>query len=231
MKTYAIILASGSGTRMELDVPKQFYKINNKTLLEYSIEAFENHEKINAIVVVANPEYIELTKQISFKYSKVKAIVKGGSSRQKSSYNGIMALAGKHVFDVLIHDAVRPFVSKDIITRCIDALKTYSAVNVAVPVSDTIIQVDDDNIIKFVPQRKMLKRCQTPQCFRYSVIKEAHELANNENYNEATDDCSLVLRYDLTPVYVTEGSENNIKITYPSDIKFAEKIILKSNIV
>lgn len=229
MKNCAVILASGTGSRIGLDIPKQFYKLNGKTLLEYSIEAFNSHAEISSVVIVSNPDFIDLTQDIALKYQKVRTIVNGGSTRQKSSYNGIKALEGKWVDNVLIHDAVRPFINHKIIDNCIKALKTYRAVNVAVAVSDTIIKTDENNIIKEVPERSLMKRCQTPQCFNYSVIKEAHELAINENYNSATDDCSLVLRYDLAPVYVTEGSEDNIKITYPSDITIAEDILNRIN--
>ena len=225
MKNCAVILASGTGERSGLDIPKQFYKLNAKTLLEYSIEAFNSHEKISSVIIVANPDFLDLTQDIALKYQKVRMIVNGGSTRQKSSYNGIKALEGKWVDNVLIHDAVRPFIGSKIIDNCITALETYQAVTVAVPVSDTIIKIDENNIITEVPKRNLIRRCQTPQCFRYSVIKEAHELARNENYNSATDDCSLVLRYDLASVYATEGSEENIKITYPFDIKLAQDIV------
>ncbi len=229
MKNCAIILASGTGSRLGLDIPKQFYKINDKTVLEYSIEAFENHKAISSVIIVSHPDYIDLTKEISFKYSKVRGVIKGGSTRQKSAYNALNALAGKWIDNVLIHDAVRPFINSDIIDNCIKALEKYQAVNVVLPVSDTIIEIDENNLIKKVPDRALIKRCQTPQCFRYAVIKEAHELAQNENYNSATDDCSLVLRYDLTPVYAAEGSEDNIKITYPSDIIIAKEILKRKN--
>lgn len=225
MKNCAIILASGSGSRLGLDIPKQFYKIKGKTLLEYSIEAFENHKKINSIIIVTNTDYMNLVKEISSKYTKITTIVKGGLTRQNSSYNGIMALEYKKITNVLIHDAARPFVDKDIIDRCLNALTKYEAVNVAIPVTDTIIEIDNQNIIKNVPDRNVIKCCQTPQCFKYSVIKEAHELSRNENYTNATDDCSLVLRYDLTPIFVVEGNKRNIKITYPIDIKLAEEFL------
>lgn len=225
MNSCAVILASGSGSRSGLDIPKQFYKIKEKTVLEYSIEAFERHSGINSILIVSNPDFIDLTEKLSFKYSKTAAVIEGGSYRQNSSYNGIKALENKNIDNVLIHDAARPFVSNDIISRCLSALETCSAVNTAVPSADTIIQIDENNIITNVPDRKMLRRCQTPQCFRYSLIKKAHELAFKEGYNAASDDCSLILKYNLAPVYVIEGAEENIKITYPMDIKRAEEML------
>lgn len=226
MKYYAVILASGSGSRTGLNIPKQFYKIKNKTILEYSIDIFENHNCISEIIVVSNPDFIDLTKEIiaNNNYKKVKKILTGGSTRQKSSYIGVNSIEDTNS-KVLIHDAVRPFVSNEIINSCISALEKYDAVNVAVESSDTIIEVNENNIIKKVPERKTLRRCQTPQCFSTNLIIKAHEMANNDIDLIATDDCGLILRYNLSDVYVVPGSENNIKITYYSDLKTAENIL------
>jgi len=226
MKYYAIILASGTGSRSGLNIPKQFYKIKNKTLLEYSIDAFENNSKIDSIIVVSNPDFIDLTKGVLDRnnYKKVKKLIAGGKTRQESSYNGVFAI-DEAAAKVLIHDAVRPFISDEIINSCIYALENYDAVNVAIECSDTIIEVDDKNCIKNVPNRKTLRRCQTPQCFDLNLIKKAHNLAKEDKNFTATDDCSLILHNNLADIYVVEGSVNNIKITYPSDIKIAKDFI------
>lgn len=228
MKHIAIILASGTGSRSGLNIPKQFYKINGKSVLDYSIEAFQNNTNIDEIIVVSNPNFTDLTKEITFKYSKVKNVLIGGKTRQESSYNGVFSIDDKNV-NVLIHDAVRPFITQEIINRCIETLKTYNAVNVAIESSDTIIEVDENNIIKSLPNRKFLRRCQTPQCFNIELIKKAHILASNDKNAVITDDCGLVLRYNLADIYVINGDENNIKITYPSDIKLAEEFIKRKN--
>lgn len=225
MKNTAIILASGKGLRLGTDIPKQFCIIKGKPVLEYSIEAFENHKKIDSIVVVGNPDFMDSIKKISSKYKKVSFIVSGGETRQISSYKGVMSIKDKGVDNVLIHDGARPFVNADIIDRCIDALKQYSAVNTAVPCSDTIIQVDKNKNIKAVVDRNLYYRCQTPQCFRYSLIKKAHELAHKEECFNMTDDCSLILKYNLASIHTINGNENNIKITYPKDIKLAEILL------
>lgn len=228
MKYYAIILASGTGSRSGLDIPKQFYKLKNKTILEYSIEIFEKHQNIDNIIVVSNPDFIDLTKEIIEKnnYKKVKKLLPGGSTRQKSSYIGVSSINDAEA-KVLIHDAVRPFVSKQIIDDCISALDKYNAVNVAIESSDTILEVDENNFIKSIPNRKSLMRCQTPQCFNLATIKQAHEFANNDSNYTATDDCGLVLRYKLDKVFIVKGDEKNIKITYPSDLIIAENILEK----
>ncbi|MCD7780622.1 MAG: 2-C-methyl-D-erythritol 4-phosphate cytidylyltransferase [Candidatus Gastranaerophilales bacterium] len=226
MKNYAVILASGRGSRSGLDIPKQFYKISGKTLLEYSVEAFESNKNIDSIIIVTNPDFMDLTKKIirENNYKKIIKILSGGSKRQESSFIGISAIEEENA-NVLIHDAVRPFISQEIINNCITALKTYKAVNVAIETSDTIVETDENNIIKNVPDRKFLRRCQTPQCFDLKTIKKAHLLAKNDIDFSATDDCSIVLRYNLSEVYVIKGDDFNIKITYPLDLEIAEKIL------
>ena len=228
MKNIAIILASGVGSRSGLNIPKQFYKIYNKTVLEYSIEAFEFNENIDEIIIVANQNFIDLTEKLSKKYSKVLNVIPGGETRQQSSYNGVMLITDKDA-NILIHDAVRPFVTQKTLNDCIEALKQYNAINVAIESSDTILQIDENNFIKSVPNRKTIRRVQTPQCFKLDIIKKAHELAKNDTFFEPTDDCGMVLNYNLTPIFVVNGSENNIKITYPSDLEIAEKILENIN--
>lgn len=228
MKNIAIILASGTGSRSGLNIPKQFYKIKEKTLLEYSIEAFETNKNINEIIVVSNPNFIDLTNELSNKYSKVVNVISGGETRQQSSYNGVMSIMDKQA-NILIHDAVRPFVTQRIINECIETLSKYYAINVAIESSDTILEIDENNFIKSVPNRKNIRRVQTPQCFKLDLIKKAHNLAINDKVFQPTDDCGLVLRYNLAPIYIINGDETNIKITYPSDLEIAEKILENKN--
>ncbi len=228
MKKTAIILASGTGSRFSSELPKQFCTINDKSILEYSVEAFEFHNDIDELIIVSNPLFIDKTKEILNKnnYKKIIDILPGGKTRQESSYIGISAVKDSDSV-VLIHDAVRPFVSSRIIDDCLEALKIHKAVNVAIESSDTIVQIDENNIIKSIPKRKTLRRCQTPQCFKYQIIKKAHELALNDKASDITDDCGLVVRYNLADIYTVLGSENNIKITYPIDLEIA-KLILKN---
>ena len=226
MKNFAIILASGIGARLGLDIPKQFYKIKGKSVLEYSILAFHNNSQIDEIIIVSHPNYISNVKEIVEKgdYKKVTKIVSGGKTRQESSYNGIFSIEETNA-NILIHDSVRPFVSNRIIDDCISALNEYNAINVAIDSSDTIIEVDEVNCIKNIPQRKALKRVQTPQGFKLEIIKKAHELAKKNENLTFTDDCGIVQEFKLAKIKVIEGDENNIKITYPTDIKLAENII------
>lgn len=229
-KNYAIILASGTGERVGLNIPKQFALINEKTILEYSIEAFENHKSIDGIILISNPNFIDTTNEIIKKnnYKKIIKVMSGGKTRQESSYIGISQITDESS-NVLIHDAVRPFINAEIISNCIDALKKYKAVNVAIESSDTIFEIDENNIIKNIPKRKFLRRCQTPQCFDLQLIKKAHQVALENNADDITDDCGLVVRYNLADIYVVNGSTDNIKITYPLDLKIAEIIQKKES--
>lgn len=223
MKNYAVILASGTGSRFGSDIPKQFIKINDKTILEYSIEAFENADCIDEIVLVITPEYKNDAEKIvkNNGYKKLSKIVQGGKERKDSSFNGISAIDGAEA-NVLIHDCARPFVSQKIIANCVEALDKFDAVCCAVPSTDTVFEIEN-NIIKNIPERKSVMRAQTPQGFKLSVIKKAHELSKNDN--NFTDDCGLVVRYNLCEVGIVLGSENNLKITYPNDLFIAQKIL------
>ena len=223
LKNYGIILASGTGSRYGADVPKQFVKIAGKTILEHTIEVFEKAEGINDIIIVITPEYRTMAEEILLKnnYKKVSKLLNGGEIRKESSYIGISAIEDAEA-NVLIHDCARPFLTQKIISDCIEALKKYDAVDVAITSADTIVKIDENNIIQHIPNRATLRRGQTPQCFKLSTIKKAHELSQNDK--NFTDDCGLVVKYNLTDVYVVEGDVENIKVTYPSDIFMADRL-------
>ncbi|MBR1424726.1 2-C-methyl-D-erythritol 4-phosphate cytidylyltransferase [bacterium] len=219
MKNYAIILASGSGSRFMGDKPKQFVQIGGKTIFEHSIEIFEQNERIDSIIIVVLEEYINFAQDIVAKngYKKVMGLFAGGKTRQESSSIGVNSVPDEEA-NVLIHDCARPFLSQQVLNKCIDALKTHTAVNVAIPATDTIMQVEN-GFVKNVPDRNSLMCSQTPQCFRLSVIKKAHKMSGN-----FTDDCGLVLENNLADIFVVEGEQNNIKITYPSDVYIGNMI-------
>jgi len=222
MKTYAIILASGNGSRYKNSLPKQFVKIAGKTVLEHTIEIFENSDKIDSIIIVITPEYRELAESILLKnnYKKIAKLLTGGATRKESSYIGVRSIEEDEA-NVVIHDCARPFLTQKIINDCMKALSQYDAVDVAIPSADTIIEVED-SFIKNIPDRSRLMRGQTPQCFKLSVIKKAHDLSKNDT--NFTDDCSLILKYGLGKVFVVTGDIENIKITYPSDIYMADRL-------
>lgn len=224
-KNVSIILAGGYGERFYSEIPKQFVNLAGKPILCHTIEKFENHPLIDEIYIVTNTEFynytIELVKNMG--YRKVTKVLIGGATRQESSRIGVSAVPTTEVENVLIHDAVRPFISEDIITDIIRALEKYDAVDVAIPATDTIIKAKN-RIITNIPPRHLLWQGQTPQGFKVEVIKKAHELAHKEGIINAPDDCSLVLKYNLAKIYVVDGSEFNIKVTYPLDLHIADKI-------
>lgn len=225
MKNFAIILASGTGERFGEKIPKQFYKFRNKTLLEYSLDAFEHNKNIDEIILVTNPMFRDLAEEILAKssYKKISKVLNGGKTRVESSYIGTSQVPDGA--NVLIHDAVRAFVTQKIIDDNVEALKIYEAVGTAIESVDTIIQVDENNVITSIPQRKFLKRVQTPQSFRAELIKKAHEMALKDEDANFTDDCGLILRYNLAPIHIVDGDEINLKITHKNDLKIVENLL------
>jgi len=231
MKNVAVILAGGRGIRLGYDKPKQFLKIAGKLVLEHTLEVFQKHELIDEIVIVCNKDYIYLVEELVSKnqFYKVKKILKGGDSRNESSLCAIKAYEKEKNINLIFHDAVRPLVSKKIITNCIKALQKYNAIDVAIPVTDTIIKVSN-NFIESIPPRNELMRGQTPQAFKLTVIKEAYDLALKDPSFNATDDCGVVKKYlPKEKIFVIKGEEKNIKLTYEEDLFLLDKLFqLKS---
>ncbi len=225
MKNIAIILASGTGERFGEKIPKQFYKFEGKTILEHSIDAFENNKNIDEIILVTNPKFRDLAEEIlkNNDYKKVTKLLNGGKTRVESSYVGTSEAPEES--NVLIHDAVRAFVTQKIIDDNIEALKKYEAVGTAIDTVDTIIQVDENNVITAIPPRKFLKRVQTPQSFRANLIKKAHEMALKDEDANFTDDCGLILRYNLASIHIVDGDELNVKITHKNDLNVIKNML------
>ncbi len=225
MKTFAIILAGGLGSRLGYGTPKQLLKIAGKPIMQFAIEAFEKHPRIDEIVLVVNPALRgHLTGIVSaMRSAKMVTIVDGGETRQESSRRGLEAISSEDGY-VLIHDAVRPFVSRKIIDDILMALERHSAVDVAIKPADTIIEVNKRNLITSIPERDSLRRGQTPQGFRLPLIREAHRMADTDLDVRVTDDCGLVARYHLCDIAVVEGELTNIKITYPQDLFLADRL-------
>ncbi|MFI0485680.1 SDR family NAD(P)-dependent oxidoreductase [Actinomadura sp. 9N215] len=227
-RTVAVILAGGSGQRMGLSTPKQLLKIAGKTILEHTLSVFEEAPEIDEIFVLMNPGFLqdaaECVKRAGC--AKVAAVLPGGTSRNATTQLALDALADHpaETTNVLFHDAVRPLLSQRIIRDCVTALREHQAVDVAIPSADTIIQVDDDVIVD-VPRRANLRRGQTPQGFRLATIRAAYDKAWQDENFEATDDCSVVLRYQPgTPIYVVPGDDHNMKVTEPVDMFVADKL-------
>jgi len=224
-KNYAIILAGGAGERMDSPTPKQFLKLAGLTVIEHTLQVFGAHPRIDDIFIVCNPKYRLLMEELLLRrpQKKVSRILSGGGSRMESSRAGVLAVPEDEA-KVLLHDAVRPFVSARIISDCLDALDRFPAVDVAIAATDTIIEVSDVNCIASIPSRSLLRQGQTPQGFRAGVIKKAHRLAAKERSISVTDDCGLILRYGLGSIHVVKGENKNIKITHTEDLFLADKI-------
>lgn len=222
----AIVLAAGSGSRMNQKKEKQFLLLAGKPLLYYSLKTFEA-SIVDEIILVTKEKDIEYCRtEIVEKYgfSKVKRIVPGGKERYDSVQKGIKASDRRHK-TVMIHDAARPFVTNRMILDSISAARRYKACTVAVPVKDTIKVVDDYGFGEETPDRSKLYQIQTPQTFDREVITEAYSRLRISGDKDITDDTMIVERYLDQKVKMVEGSYNNIKVTTPEDMVFAEAII------
>lgn len=210
-KINAIIPAGGTSSRFG-NKNKLLEKVNGKEIIKYTVEAFE-HASIDEIIICANATIIEELKSIFDKSKKVK-IIEGGTTRQKSVFNGIMSSECDYV---LIHDGARPMISSDLINQTIEMVKDKYALTVATKTIDTIKEVENGRIIKTIDRSK-LYNTQTPQAFSYNLIKEAHLKLAGKNF---TDDAGMLETLGET-VYILDGSYKNIKITTQSDIELAK---------
>jgi 2-C-methyl-D-erythritol 4-phosphate cytidylyltransferase len=237
MRTVAVVLGGGAGQRFGGDLPKQLHVLAGRTVIEHSVAAFEQAPGVDAILVVMPAGLAPVARELLTEgdYGKVAGVVEGGVTRTDSTRCAIAALAGDSGTDcnVLFHDAARPLVDQRIIADCVSALCTSQAIGVAVPSSDTIVEVTD-GVVTAMPRRDALARFQTPQGFRLSLIQRAYHLADADpafGERPATDDCGIVLRYlPDVPVRLVHGSERNIKITYPDDLHVAEALLRRPHL-
>lgn len=226
MKNIAVILAGGTGKRLGYDKPKQFIKVAGKLIIEHTIEVFQKHPQIDEIAVVSHKDFLGTIEElvIGKHFSKVKKILNGGEERYDSSLAAVEAYSHEEECHLIFHDAVRPLVSHRIISDTIKALDDYNAVDVAVPATDTIIKVKD-KFIDDIPNRDTLNRGQTPQAFKLSTIKSAYDIALRDPEFRATDDCGTVKKYlPDEPIYIVEGEEVNMKLTYEEDLFLLDKL-------
>lgn len=227
-KNIGIILAGGIGLRMGLGYPKQFSKIAGKTALEHTIEIFQNHKKIDEIIIVSENHSYNLVENIVAKsgFSKVSRILFGGKERTDSTLSAISALKDEPgTANLIIHDAVRPLLTFEIISECIQKLEIYGAVDVAIPATDTIVQVDNETMeIMDIPRRADYYQGQTPQAFKLDVIRRAYDIYLTSGI-QGTCDCSIVLKtLPDEKIAIVNGSETNIKLTRPVDLFIADKL-------
>ncbi len=223
-KVSAIIAAAGKSTRMNTGVNKQYMTVAGKPVLAHTIEAFEKTNLISEIIVVISKEDHSVFNDCilsCYKYSKISAVVHGGSDRQASVYNGLQAVS-KESAVVCVHDGARPLITPDIIINTVSAAAETGAACTGVPVKDTIKKAGGNGIIEKTLDRSRLWSIQTPQTFKREIIEKAHKNAAMEGFS-GTDDSVLVERLGY-PVRMIMGSYNNIKITTPEDLIFAEAV-------
>lgn len=236
IRNVAVVLAGGVGERVGLSIPKQLIKVAGRPIVEHTIALLEGADEIDEIIVMMAPGHLDAIRDIVKKgdYQKVTQILEGSDTRNGTTERAITAL-GAQECNVLFHDAVRPLLSNRIIRDLIKALESYSAVDTAIPSADTIIQVGVppasdltkgrlEQIVDVLP-RHLLRRGQTPQAFKLSVIRSAYDKASADPDFVATDDCTVVLRYlPDVPIAVVQGSEQNMKVTEPIDVFVADKL-------
>jgi 2-C-methyl-D-erythritol 4-phosphate cytidylyltransferase len=244
-KNALILLAGGSGTRMGSDKPKQFMELNGKPLIWYSLNAAQKSDLIDEIVIVGSPEHFNELRNITdrFGFDKVSHIVGGGAERYLSVINGVKGLfesgTGCETFSgspevILVHDSARPFLTDEIIIRCLEGVGKTGACVAAVPSKDTVKLADEDGMVTEEPPRKNVWNMQTPQVFDAKLLKKACDLALKElqkcsasksEMPAITDDAQMVRLFTDNPVKLVMGSYENIKVTTPVDMLIAEKIL------
>lgn len=218
----AIVVAAGSGSRFDSTVPKQFAEIIGKPVVVHTLEAFEACEAIDQVILVLPADNVDRFESMGPKFglSKLTRIVAGGESRTGSVICGFNAAdPTSHV--VAVHDGARPLVTPAEIAATVDAASRFGAACLAAPITDTIKRVENDRIVETL-DRSELRRALTPQAFRYDILKNA--LAAADGSVSATDECVLAERCGQEIVLV-EGSGQNIKITFPEDLLYAEAVL------
>lgn len=228
----ALLTAAGSGTRTHQDIPKQFIHVNNKPIIIYTLEAFQKHPNIDAIVVVILKGWSEIlwayAKQ--FNITKLKYVVFGGESGQESIYNGLKEIQKNYSEDdvVMVHDGNRPLVSQDIITDSLVTYKKYGCAVAAIPCTEVVfVSKDREASSESIPREKLL-RTQTPHTYQVKELLEAHEEARLKGITNTAASCSLFECFGKKS-YFSMGSEKNLKITTAEDIEIFKALLTARN--
>lgn len=228
MKTYAILLASGTGTRFGGEIPKQFVRVDDRMIVEYAIEACVASVAVDEIVVVVPDGYLTMMNAavVRRKYIKPVKIVRGGCSRRQSALMGLQAIADDEA-KVLIHNAVQPFVADDVFSACAAAFDRYDAVTVGVPLVYTVLEMDENRVVRRMVDRRRSVNDLGPECFRLSFIRKIFDLAGPDD--SFTNLNGMVMKYSAAPIYVVEGDPSNMKITYAEDVALARRLLKKED--
>ncbi|NLG87287.1 MAG: 2-C-methyl-D-erythritol 4-phosphate cytidylyltransferase [Firmicutes bacterium] len=225
---YAVVAAAGSGRRLGSETPKQYLPLAGKPLVVHSLAVLNAHQRVGGIVLVVGSGWEENGYKLARQYeiTKLMSVVTGGLERQESVYRGLLAIPPEGEI-VLIHDAARPFLTSDLISRMISAACRTGAAVPTVAVKDTIKVAGPGGLVNETLARNQLVAVQTPQSFKREIIIKAHEKAATEGF-VGTDDAMLVERMGL-PVELVPGDDKNIKITTPLDLKWARLLLTEIN--
>lgn len=220
-----IIPAAGQGKRMGAGKNKLLIELNGIPVLIHTLFVFENDEKCEGIILAIHPGDEPVFKDLldRYKISKVKGLVPGGKERQDSIYHALLTVNEEGI--ILVHDAARPFIKKEYIHRLAETAKRTGAAIIGVPAKDTMKKVSNGTVLETI-DRSSLWMVQTPQAFRISLLLAAYKKAEAEQYI-GTDDASLVERLG-EPITIVEGDYDNIKLTTPEDLYFADAILRKT---
>lgn len=225
MKTYVIIPSGGLGKRANSPLPKQYLQFHGKELIAYTLQVFQSSNQVDEIVVAAQSIYFPILESIktNFGLTKFTCLVEGGDERQHSVHNALRSLNAKDDDIIIVHDAVRPLLSKEIIYDAVQTAKKYGAAVVALKAKDTLINGNDS--VNHYLEREEIFYAQTPQVFQYKILLEAMKKAKDDNFI-GTDESMLVHRLGYE-VKIVNGSALNFKVTTDEDIKLLS-MILKS---
>ena len=224
----ALIIAGGRGMRMGQEIPKQFLTVNDKPVIAYTLEAFQKHPDVDVIAVVCVEGWESILSAYARQYgiTKLKHVIPGGANGQGSIRNGVFELEKHYSPDdlVLIHDAIRPMVSQDIISGCIATTREHGSAIVTVPCQEAMLETEDQISTCASYPRDKLKRTQTPQGFPLGVICDAHRRALEKGITNSVASCTLMVELGET-IYFCAGSENNIKLTTPDDMEIFKALL------
>ena len=228
----ALIIAGGVGQRTNQDIPKQFINVNDKPVIVYTLEAFQNHKDIDAIEVVCLDGWHDILSAYAkqFNITKLHKIVSGGENGQASIRNGVYSISESFSEDdiILVHDAIRPMISEEIITDCINTCKEYGSAITSIPCAEAMLYTTDKLKSDKIISRDELLRTQTPQAFSVGRLKAAHEEALKRGITNSVASCTLMIELGER-IYFSKGSEKNIKLTTADDFEIFRALLTAKN--
>ncbi|HNU68612.1 MAG TPA: IspD/TarI family cytidylyltransferase [Myxococcota bacterium] len=227
-KTVAVVVGAGMGRRVGTRRPKQFEEVSGRPLITYTLDIFDRMAEIDGIIVVVPADWVDFTRAMVTRcqYSRIIDVIPGGASRQMSSFSGVILarrFGGPHLKKIVVHDAVRPLASVELVQKVLKAADRTGAATAAARVTDTIFSISGDTVTGVV-DRSSLVAVQTPQAFDPELLVQAHRNALTAGITDASDDVGLVLR-DGGSAVVVESDTGNLKITYGSDMRLLERLL------